>query len=58
MLIIKREETLIPQTPDGKQFADEYEKRLHKQGALRGRVEDSQWIRLSAEFYFNMVEGE
>lgn len=56
MLIIRREETLIPQSSEGKRFTDDYEKRLHEQGALRARIdiEGSQWIKLLAEYHFEL----
>lgn len=57
MLIIRREETLIPQKPEGKRLADEYENRLRGQGVLRARIEDSQWIKLLAEYHFE-IGGE
>lgn len=55
MTIIKFEKTIIPQTLEGRSFADDYEKRLTEQGAFRGRAEDTQAIVIKAQYYFTMA---
>jgi len=59
MHIVRKEQTIIPQTAEGIKFANEYETRLKSQGAFRGRDEDTQSITISAVYYFEMqAEGE
>lgn len=56
MTITSFEKTIIPQTLEGQKFANEYEKRLTKQGAFRGRAEDTQAIVIKAQYYFTITE--
>ena len=58
MKIVKQETTIIPQSFEGIKFAEEYEERLKKQGAFRGRNEDTQVIIIKSEYVFGLVEGE
>lgn len=58
MLIIRIEQTLIPNTLEGKAFADEYEERLRRQHVFRWREEDTTYITLKAVFTFSIKETE
>lgn len=56
MLINRKEETAIPQTIEGRNFADEYEKQLRDRGAFRDRKESTTFIIIYAEYYFRIEE--
>ena len=59
MHIVRKEQTIIPQTAEGIAFAKEYEERLKSQGAFGGRDEDTQSITISAVYFFEVnAEGE
>ena len=58
MLITRMETTLIPQTLEGRKFAEEYAKRLKEQNALCGYEEDSVNISISAKYYFDLKSDE
>lgn len=58
MIITRFEKTIIPQTLDGRKFANEYEKRLREQGVFRGRTEDTQSIVITAQYYLTFEEGD
>ena len=53
--ITRFEKTIIPQTLEGRSFADDYEKRLKEQGAFRGRAEDPQSIVIKAQYYLTFT---
>lgn len=55
--VVERTETLIENTVEGKQIANELEEKLRSQGALRGRKEDTSNITLKAEYYMT-ISGE
>jgi len=48
----------IPQTPYGRKFADEFEKRLRDQGAFKERVESTNSIQITAEYHFHIKEED
>ena len=50
MTITRIEHTNIPNTPEGREFAAEYEQRLRSQNAFRGRRENTVTIVISAEY--------
>ena len=56
MQITRYEQTVIPQTTEGRKFADEYEKRLRDQLAFDGRSEGTQAITISAVYYFDIKD--
>ena len=56
MNITRYEKTIIPQTMFGRDFADEYEKRLREQYAFIGRSEDTQAIVIEAKYQFDIKE--
>lgn len=58
MTITKFENTIIPQTLDGRKFANEYEKRLREQGVFSGRTEDTQSIVIKVQYYLMFEEGD
>lgn len=58
MTIYRIEITIIPQTIAGRKFADEYEERLHNQGAFYARNEDAETIDITANYQFNLKEGD
>ena len=55
MTIHRIEQTIIPQTEEGRGFADEYEQRLLGQGCFIGREEGTELITLTADFYFELM---
>ena len=56
MTITRFEKTVIPQTLEGQKFANDYEKRLTEQGAVRGRSEDTQSIVIKAQYRLTFKE--
>ena len=56
MTITRIEKTIIPQTLEGQEFANDYEKILTKQGVFMGRAEDTQAIVIEAKYYFELKE--
>ena len=54
MTITRIEHTNIPNTPEGREFAAEYEQRLRGQGAFRGRRGNTVIIVISAEYTFGI----
>ena len=56
MTIYRIETTIIPQTIEGRKFADEYEERLRNQGAFYARNEDTETIDITARYQFNLKE--
>ena len=58
MLIKRIEITFIPQSLEGKKFAEEYATRLKEQNALRDYKEDTVNITITADYYFDLKEDE
>lgn len=60
MTIHRKEITVIPQTADGRKFASEYEQRLRRQGAYKGREESTTSITITAMYHLdiNMEEQD
>jgi len=58
MTIHRLEKTVIPQTPEGIKFANEYEERLKNQHVLRDRKEDTVNIIIEAEYTLVIKDGE
>ena len=50
MRLIRFEQNVVPNNPDGRKFAYEYERQLKWQGAFRVRIEDGQTISIHAEY--------
>ena len=48
--------TIIPQTIQGIEFANQYEERLKAQGFFNGRAEDTQSIVINAVYRFVISE--
>ena len=55
MTITRYEKTIIPQTLEGKKFANDYEKILTKQGVFRGREEDTQAIVIKTKYCYTFT---
>lgn len=58
MTITRFEKTIIPQTLEGRSFADNYEKGLKEHGAFGSRSEDTQSIVIKAQYYFTITSEE
>ena len=56
MRIQRNETNFIPNTTEGRKFADEYEKRLREQGAFRDRREGTKTITIEAIYYFDIKD--
>jgi len=56
MTIYRIETTIIPQTIEGRKFADEYEERLRNQGAFYAKNKDAETIDITARYQFNLKE--
>lgn len=56
MTVTRYEDNIILQTPSGRKFADEYQKRLLEQGAFNGRNESTVAITIKAIYHFDIVE--
>ena len=52
------EQTYIPQTWEGREFANEYEKKLKEQGVLQSRSDDTQTIKIEAVYTYSIKETE
>ena len=50
MRLIRFEQNVVPNNPEGRKFAYEYEKRLKRQGTFKVRIEDGQTISIHAEY--------
>lgn len=48
LIITRFEDTFIPQTKEGREYANAYEKQLKEQGCFNGRKEDTQCIAIKA----------
>ena len=48
----------IPQTPYGRRFADEFEKKLRDQGCFRERKESTNSIQITSEYFFHIKEED
>ncbi len=55
MIITKFEKFIIPQTLDGRSFADDYEKQLKEYHCFIARREDTQAIVIEAKYHFDIV---
>ena len=49
---------VIPQTGQGRDFANEFEKKLRDQGCFKGRKDSTTSIQISYEYYFDIKEEE
>ena len=58
MTVTVCEQTYVPNTPEGKKFADEYQKKLISQDAFLGRHERELTIMLSAAYHHEIKEDE
>ena len=58
MRVVRYETDIIPQTPEGRKFADEYEKRLKETGAFDRREESTEGIVIKAIYYFDIKDSE
>lgn len=56
MRIQRNEINFIPNTTEGRKFADEYEKRLKAQGAFRDRKEGTVNITIEAIYFFDLKD--
>lgn len=56
MTIYRSETTHIPQSYNGRRFAEEYIERLKEQGAFKERKDTSQFVSIHAEYTFNIEE--
>ena len=57
MIITRFEKDIIPNTPEGRAFADDYEKILKGQGAFDKRCEDTVSIVITAHYRF-VLKGQ
>lgn len=58
MTIVRFEKTIIPQTLEGRKFANEYEKglKLQKNSMFISRAEDTQTITIEGRYYFTISD--
>lgn len=56
MTIYRSETTHIPQSYNGRRFAEEYIERLKEQGAFKERKDTSQFVSIYAEYTLNIEE--
>ena len=56
MTIYRSETTHIPQSYDGRRFAEEYVEGLKVQGAFKERKDTSHFISIYAEYTFDIKE--
>ena len=54
MMIIKHIDTIIPNTPEGKAYAEGYETLTKRNGTYVKREEDTQAIIISERFFLSM----
>ena len=58
MTIHRTEITAIPQTEEGRKFANEYADRLRKQNVLDCMTETTTAIKIQATYHFTIKRGE
>lgn len=54
MTIVKREQISFPQTSEGIELANKYEKELHSYASNIKRKEDTQYITITAEIFYKI----
>ena len=57
MTITRYEITLIPNTEEGKAFAEGYERRSKEQGSFEYKNEDAEYIGIQVKYVFD-IKGE
>ena len=58
MTLVRYEETIIPNIPEGQHFADEYVKRLKKISAFESKEYGTQYINIKAKYVFEVRDKE